>query len=801
MRLFPLSLHSSVSPLVLCVAMNMPLFAFAAEGQTDFDLDVLKARGIDPKVAEWFREAPRFTPEKSTVELTVNGNARGKLKAQFDQNGQLCVNQALAKQAGLLILNKLKSETDCFDLKSVWFQTEINLDPSSARVDIVVPQAAVGDTEVKANWKHGGFAGLLNYNAQYMATSGSATGVDFMQLSTEAGFNLGDWIVRSRQTVSNLNGENHVDHHLAYAQRTFAPIEKVFQVGQISLSNSMFGTGQVIGFQVFPETALQNNSNSQALVEGIADTQSVVEVRQSGVLMHTTTVPAGRFRLQGFPLLNSRSDLVVTVTGSNGDKRQFVVPASALPKAGQTVVPGLSFGMGRLDQAGSAESPLVATISNGWQLTPYSSLNAGLLGSSPWQAGSVSIDSQLWDETRLSLQSTLAQDKRHTRKGISNSMTLSHNLTERVGVNLNAIQQSSGYRELSDALQKDEQENTGYIRNQVGGGISWSSKTLGSFSLAWAHSRTFDHDRVRYMSGSWGKNIGQAYVSANVDYNTGGKNNDADHRFYLTLSLPLGKNRNVNTYLNNTSRGSRTGIRFSDQLSQDRNWSIASEHDFEGRHSSLTTTTNMITPLSQLSGSISTDSDHYTTWSGQASGSIVAHDDGIAISPYRVGDTFGVARVGNEKRVRLDTPAGPTWTNAKGYAVLPSLNSYNRSTIQVDTRSLGKNIDIANAWQETEAARGSVNYVEFEVVRTRRVLVGVKDANQLPLPHGASVFDANSHFVTVVGDQGSVFIPDVSTLNKMDVQYGGKTLCSFTLSMPEQADSSGLYETADAVCQ
>lgn len=209
----------------------------------------------------------------------------------------------------------------------------------------------------------------------------------------------------------------------------------------------------------------------------------------------------------------------------------------------------------------------------------------------------------------------------------------------------------------------------------------------------------------------------------------------------------------------------------------------------------------MVTPVSQLSGSVSRNSDGYTGWSARATGAVVAHNRGVTLSPYQVGDTFGIAKVGKEGGVKLDTPAGPTWTDGSGYAVLPTLSGYKRSSIQVDTRSLAKNIDIANAYQETEAARGSVSYVDFDVVRTRRVLVDVKDSQGKYLPRGASVFDEADNFVTVVGEKGSIFLPDASSEGEHDVQMSGKTLCTFTLALPEEADSSELYETAKAQCR
>lgn len=798
----------------VCITlMTMPLMALcsvstASAGEvsprsddTEFDAASLALRGIDPNVAALFRQAPRFIPGENTVALTVNGRARGKMKARFNHEGALCADADFLKKAGLRVPDGAPSPESCPLLITLWPQAGVTLDPGDESVFVVVPADAVSAArEDLDNLNHGGAAGMLNYNTQYLDSSGSSSGVAFIQTGTEAGVNVGDWILRSRQTYSDFSGKKTLQHQGAYAQRTFMGLKKTLQTGQISLSNSMFGTGQVLGFQLVPEAALQNGQTGAGLVEGIAGSQSVVEVRQSGVLVYSTTVPAGPFRLQGFSLLNTRSDLSVTVTGSDGEKRSFAVPASTFLQNGPAVSPGLSFGVGKLEQQGNAASPLLTTLASGWALSPFTALNAGVLGADVYRAGAAGIDSQIFDSTLLSLQTTAAQDNYHGNKGLLARATLNHKVTERLAVGVNATQQTQGYAELSDALQDDARSTNGRSRDQVGGNISWSQKTAGSFSLSWARSRTFDGDSTSYLRGGWSKQIGRAYVGASLEHDTGGRDSKSDNRMYLTLSVPFGKAQNVSSYLNSSGRNTRGGMRYSNRASQDRGWSLASERDFRNQQTSGTATVDSVTPYSQLSGSVSHRSDNNTSWSARATGGVVVHNGGITLSPYRVADTFGIAKVGDEAGVRLETAAGPTWTDSRGYAVLPSVSTYRRSAVQLDTRSLPKNVDIGNAWQETAAARGSVSYVDFDVVRTRRVLLTVKDGQGNNLPHGASVFDALGAFVTVVGSKGSVFIPD-ATHQQLDVQTSGQTLCSFTLSLPEQADTRGLYETASAVCR
>lgn len=792
-----------LSTLSLALLAAVTFQAQAAPGpaelaeETEFDLQILKAKGVDSKIAEWFRHAPRFTPGESTVTLTVNGNLRGKLNARFDDEGQLCVNNEFVKQAGLIKPPGFIDDGSCFDLKTAWPQTELTLDPSQGSVSLVVPAQAVAATgAVSGNWQHGGVAGLFNYDAQYMDSRGATSGVNFMQLGSEVGFNFSDWIVRSKQTFSRLNGEDSLQHQVVYAQRSFVESKKVLQAGQVSLSNSLFGTGQVLGFQLFPEAALQGNNGGPGLVEGIADSQSVVEVRQSNVLVYRTTVPAGPFRLQGFPLLNTRNDLSVTLTGSDGGQRQFIVPASALLLNGNSVAPGLSFGAGKLEQSGSSKAPLVGTLASGWVLSPHATLNAGLLGSSLYSASGLSLDSQPFDSTLLTLQATAARDASYDNNGLSAVASLSYQATERVGLSANASQQTAGYRELSDALLNEPIDNTQSTRNQFGVGIGWSQPTLGSLTLSASRLISYDGSNTDYLRGSWSRQFGQAFLGASLEQDSGSRDSAGETRFYLSVNVAFGNGRSVNSYLNTSGSSSRSGLRYSD-----RGWSLSGDRDLNTQRTSGSASADRATSVSLLSGGLSHSSDNYTSFSARASGGAVAHAGGITLSPYRISDTFGIAKVGEEAGVRLETSGGSTWTGRNGYAVLPSLNSFRRSTIQIDTRSLDKSVDISNAFQETEAARGSVSSVSFDVVRTRRVLVDVQDAQGKPLPRGASVFNAQDSFVTVVSERGSVFIPDISAGNQFDVQVSGRTICSFTLTLPEQAAANQLYESASAQCR
>lgn len=68
-------------------------------------------------------------------------------------------------------------------------------------------------------------------------------------------------------------------------------------------------------------------------------------------------------------------------------------------------------------------------------------------------------------------------------------------------------------------------------------------------------------------------------------------------------------------------------------------------------------------------------------------------------------------------------------------------------------------------------------------------------ADGKPLPHGAS------KLVTVVGEDGTVFLPDAAPGMTLEVQSAGKTVCTMTLDLPKKAETSVLYESAMATCR
>ncbi|MGR5872390.1 FimD/PapC N-terminal domain-containing protein [Enterobacter asburiae] len=66
----------------------------------EFDKDVLKTRGLDSALSDYFADKAKFAPGRSPVTLYVNGKNIGSVTARFDNDGELCVDNDFLTAAG-----------------------------------------------------------------------------------------------------------------------------------------------------------------------------------------------------------------------------------------------------------------------------------------------------------------------------------------------------------------------------------------------------------------------------------------------------------------------------------------------------------------------------------------------------------------------------------------------------------------------------------------------------------------------------------------------------------------------------
>ncbi|SEB04404.1 fimbrial biogenesis usher protein [Paraburkholderia sartisoli] len=823
LKLAPIAV--AVTLMMLGVATNN---TFAAEANNEaatvetnagFDMEMLKSRGIDPKVAEYFKDAPRYRPGISNVTLLVNGSKKGTVAARFDEQGNLCFDSKFMARAGLQLkkdavpakaakADEAEGTADtvsaCEDFMAAWPEAIVKPYPNTATVELIVPTDALRpEALADTNYTTGGTAALLNYDLLAIGNQGSGSSSQYFSGATELGFNAGDWIVRNRSMYTNDGKRSQFEHLYAYAQRTFTDYKSVFQTGEINVSNSIFSGMSIDGAQWVPEAALTHTTNAAAQVTGIAQSTARVEVRQAAALIYSTVVPPGPFSLSNLPLLNGTNDLEVTVIEADGSSRKFIVPAASLSAGSLGIAPGYSAAVGRLRDLGdnATSKPWMATGTGTWSIGKSSSVTAGVLGATEYQSIGFGGQTTIFDRTAISAQSTWSNATREGLRGGQATASISTPITQSLSLNASASLQTPGYRTLTDTTQDTTQNwNDNHYRSQYTASAAWLHPWLGGFTAGYTRSDLFNGQTTQRVTGSWGRTFKYATVNLNIEHSLGGGvSGNSGNSVYLTATIPFGK-RSVKTYVNSTDGNARVGATYSEVVSDELNYSLNAELQPNNGTASSSANASITPHYTQMNVGVSQNGTNSTSYNAELRGGVVAHKHGVTFSPYPVADTFGIAKTSDVAGVKISTPQGPVWTDFWGQAVIPSEAAYSTSRIEVSGKTLPRNVDIGNGFAQVNPGRGSVNYVNFDIVKVRRILLRAIDKRGQVLPKNASVLDKDDNYLTTVLDDGNIFLNGNEGENLKVVDLDGNR-CSLEYKLAEKPDLKSYFENAEAVCR
>ncbi len=766
-------------------------------GAIEFDSETLKSLGIDPNVSGYFANKARFMPGNIPVTMKVNGIDKGSIVARFNEGGEPCFDRTLMEQADIRLPGDYKE--GCYDYLKTHPKAVVNAIPGQELIELIVPPDEINRQSLNpTDFNMGGSGAVLNYTAMSSRSEYSGGSSTYSQLQLEGGINVAGWLLRSQQLLSQTEGRFNSDNGQTYLQRTSVDFHTTARMGEVNMNNALLdGTG-LYGVTLTPESALET-PEGLVKVSGIANTsQARVEVRQQGILIYSTLVPVGPFMLTDMPLRSYTSDLNVTVVETDGSQHNYVIPSSLyLQKMGNPA--GLFLSFGRVSDEYD-KKPMVISASGGWRLLPEANASLGIILAEDFKAAAMGVDTALWSATLLSLKAKQSFD--HTQSLQGQSYRAEVSIATSLGVNITASSTyySRGYREFSQFIDKDY---TATKQHEYSVGLQWQSKGIGAFSTSVYETKNRGgEDRTRYITAGWGGNFRSAYISANWQRQLSGSqgNGKNEDLFYLNVTVPLGRT-NVSAYARHDSGRTRFGSAVNGNINDDNAYTLGTELGKEenDRNVSAGLSSNLHYSQLMLNGSVA--GENRRNYSGSLQGGVVAHADGITFSPLPVRETFGIVSLAEPvSGVKIETPQGPVWTDSRGYAVLPSLNAWQTSRIEVNTETLPKNMDIGNGTRMVQQGRGSVGKVQFNAITQRRVLLHVTMVNGKKLPKNLAITDDKGNYITTSVDEGVVFLNNATTRQTLAAQ-GESESCRITLVLPEQAETGVFYETAKGVCQ
>nr|WP_282581481.1 fimbria/pilus outer membrane usher protein [Pseudomonas umsongensis] len=779
-----------------------------------FDAQVLKARGIDPQLAQYFRLAPRFEQGERQVTLEVNGTAKGRTHARFNENGELCADSSLLASAGIHAPERTLQAPDtggCLLFTQAIPEAVVRLLPGKEEVALRVPtHTLLSRGPIQRSFSNGGSAGLLNYDALLVNRQSNGQSSQYRNFSSLIGLNAGDWIVRSRQSYSAFEGTGRAEHLYAYAEHTWEKHQTRMQLGHLTLAAPLLAGGAFTGVQLQPETALSAMANegigSNTIVDGVAFSPARVEVRQSGVVIYTTLVPSGPFTLSGLPLLSLNLDLEVTVQEDSGSQHQFTVPSATLRRGNNAGPSGYTLALGQVRRFGSddRETPLFAAATNSWRWRANTHLSAGLMGADQYQAFGWGLQQALSEHTTISAQHVFSSTPAVQLRGSQLQASLSTALGRSVSAGLTASQQTEGFRTLTDtAWNEKRRAPESRASQQLSASVSGTLENLGTLGAVVSRNATTNGQAQSRLGLSWSSSVFKnTHLSLRLERNFGASvQNSPGTAAFFSLSLALGQRRSLSHYARHDgANGLRTGAQLSEQVDDTLSYTVgvdraaAGQVDMNGRLSLLPRYTSVDLGYTR-SGAGATGYD------AAMSGGLAIHAEGITPSPYWLRDTFGLVKVGDEAGVKLRTPQGPVWTDGAGRAIVASLPAYRTGRIEIETASLPRNFDVLNGYQEVEAGRGSVQAFDFSVISARRVLLMARRADGRPVTQGVGVYDHNQRYLTTVVDAGKIFLVDARPDMQLQLTLPDGASCRLNVSLAQKSEASALFETAESVCE
>ena len=798
----------------------------AAASGVQFDEGILSDRGINPRIAEYFRSTLRFTPGPQTVQVIINGASLGRKQALFDSEGALCFTPEFVRFIGLRPMdqpaNQAAGSSACPDYRVFAPRMVVTPQPSTSAVELTVPAEYVEVIRRAEQTEHGGMGAMLNYRGYVTnssASNGSGSTYRYRYLDTTAGFNIGDWLVRSRQDYSSSDGQDKFAWRAAYAQKTFEDQKQVLQLGRITTQDPLFGGLPLTGAQWFPERALYGRQVNFAIT-GVAATRARVEIRQNGVLLFNTVVPSGPFSLTEYPLQNRNVELQVRIIEDTGSEQAFTVPATSLMLAASNAqLSGWSFAGGQFwDQTQNHvyRQAAVASGSRGWARDFLSGTFGGVVAPGYLGGGAAANIAVPDQQTSIFGQVLASHDSDRGLSGMLGSLAAGGGIGTDLKVGVSGSMRSSKYRSLQESLaylQPAVLVPYGYS-SQLGATLGWNAGSAGGFTAGVTRENYFYGDPGHIATLNWNKtwargvsvNVGLAHRTARLspldvlNLQNGQTRQPSSNYAYASLSFPLGTGVTSRSFAQRTDGVDRVGTAIDQRINEFFGYraSVEQVNGAAGNGTGTSLSAYGTPYFTSLGGGVSRVR-HYDSTYAEASGAVVATKDGVAFSPYAVQDSFGTVRTGDVNLARIETPQGPVWS-AFGLAALAGLAPYQESRVEVGGTSIPLNIDVENGLLVVQASRGAVLQLDMgmRLVQRRMLVVSLPDGT--PLPTGTAVVRGNEYF-TIFGQGGRALITQLNPGEVLQAVLADGKRCTIGSIKPSPRADGDYFERASAICQ
>ena len=706
------------------------------------------------------------------------------------------------------------------------FTTDFNFNTQQLLVSI--PQAALSTIAqgfVSPDEFDDGINALLT-NYQFSSGKDYEANNEYYNLNLQSGLNLGPWRLRNLSTWNKSAGaKSDWDSVYLYAQRSIVPLKSTLVMGESSSLSSIFDSVPFTGIQLATDTDMIPESllGFAPIVRGIARTNARIVIKQNGYQIYQAFVAPGAFEITDLYSTGGNGDLYVTVEESDGSRQNFVVPYASLPlmlREGQMEYE-ITSGKYRPYDGNVDEKPFTqATISYG--VLSNTTLYTGVQAAANYQALAFGAGQNLGDIGAVSADVTAAWSKKKDEEktsGQSWRIRYGKNILE-TGTNITVAgyrYSTSGYNTLTDVMNTYNNSYGGYtphsLRNRTNITVSQSlGSGLGNLSVSgifedyWDSNRRNNSLNIGYNGGFRRFNYYAGYSYSRYSWGNNGSSRhvEDDHVVSFNISIPLSDwlpNAYATYNVTNSSPGSTDQyVSLSGVALENHNLDWNVQQGYSNREDASGGV------YGNYRGSMGSANAGYSYAKNSQlinyglSGGVLVHADGITLG-QEMSETAVLVKAPGLKHVRLENDA-TIETDYRGYAIIPDVTPYHRTSVTLDSTTLGDNMELPNTTQKVVPTRAAVVRANFAGNIGRRAFLILKRASGENVPYGATVTlttDKNAQ-ASIVSDGGMVYLSGLKDNGEVYAQWGSKSgqQCKAPYSLA--AVNEGIAQ-ATAVCQ
>lgn len=757
-------------------------------------------------------------PGVYSLDVVVNGQFHDKrdiafVEATAARGAAPCLPAGLVRQLPLkeMFLAELDQDDEgCVALSDLIEGATVEFDESSLQLLVNVPQAAQARNArgyvAPAQRDHGVTAAFFDYNINHSRNHGQQA--TYLGLNT--GVNLGAWRLRHRSSFSQGSHGSRHDVISSTLQRDLPEWNAQLLLGQGTTGGELFESLSFTGVRVASDERMLPDSlrGFAPVVQGIAETNAVVTLRQNGHVIHEVSVAPGPFSIEDLYPTSFGGDLEVTVTEADGRQQRFTVNFSAVPQALRPGASRFSATAGELrDARGLREAVRFAEATYARGVSNHFTALGGVQIAEGFQ----SVLSGGAINTPIG---ALGADITHSRARLANGKQVAGNsfrlnyqryiTATGTHFGLAALRYSTrGYLALNDFAQvyHDDWGLSRRARQRLQ--INFSQRIGGRSTLS------LNGGQVRYWESAQRQNdlqlrfqtsMGRANLSLSAQRLQIGDGRQ-DTRYAASVSIPLGSSPSaprVSSQLTHSTRGEQGQLGLNGTLDADQQLSYSlSASAASDRAGSANAHASYRGGHGTLTAGYSRSGD-YSAFNASAAGSVVVHRDGINFGAP-VGDGFALvqaygaegARIGYGNDVRI---------GRNGYALLPHISPYRWNQFELDPAGLPMDVELLQTSQRIAPTAGSVVRVAFSATRERTLFIDATDALGQPLPFAARIEDDVGRSYGAVGQGGVIQLRGAPERGWLIVDPDGPQRCRLDYTPPDAPDAYGL-SWSQAVCK